>query len=577
MLGIDFGAGCLQFAERQADNTISVVKPNLSKRIVFVTPEEFSPSDGVSQLDITSVKRLLDFERIVPASASGMNSLDYLAGLIRDTVLGSISNENDIYAVFPVPTCFSQRQRSSLLTAARNAGLAHVRLMDDTLSALLAAKQYLQKHDTAMVFSWGSGSCSTGIYQTKNGSFELIGLDGDRNFGGNDIDSYFSELIVSALNEKFGNEWRGAGISSLRLSEESKRVKHLANIGEDVSILLCDLLKPGNTNRLGSQSIILSGEICQSVLNNFVARAVNHAERMLNTENCPCPDAIVLSGGMTKIPILRKNLQERYRVQLIDTSDDAVAVGSVLYGEAIGHAAWSGNSQFTEKKEHALNQKNQKASYRKWADHFIPFLDQAQKSEEMGKPEEAVEVFERLFSELYKFSSPLYRRVASLALAEGKLSKAFALLFQAHTQNPSDEILSFDFINVCVRSAAQDLNEKKYDSTLQKAVKGISAIKKLSQSNEAVRELLAQLLYLRGCALYQLGRFGEAEKSLMEAITQSPSENRYMDALAAVRKHQSKESKPMTRSSHHNDRNKPCSCGSGKKFKKCCGSVKPSQ
>jgi len=576
IIGIDFGSSRLRVAVGQDEKAAMVDHPYVSQRVPFIVKVSDDERGGrASRCQIISLKRLLDFDTAIPIPPAGVKSIDYLARLFSE-VNASIGNTDDVGGmryVLAVPPCFSQRQRSALRTAATQAELAPVRLVDDTLAALQASRESLKAYERIMVFSWGASACSVGVYRATNKAFIPIGQDGNRNLGGDDADGFIGGLLMTALEESIGSSWQEAKLDLVRLAQEAEIAKRLLGHGKAASVSLSDLLKSSASQMLRRQSVKLPGNVCQSLFAEMIAQTITHAEKALKAADCSRPDVILVTGGMTRIPDIRKMLTDCFDAPICDASEEAVAVGAVLYGNMLPEAEWPETEPVLGNRMDASKECAKRSTVGMWADHFVPILDEAQQLEAEGKLGEAIQTFERLFAELYKFSGSLYRRFASMAEKEGRLDDAFELLKLAHIRNPSDSTVAMDFADVCLKRATNMYSKRKYDLALEDANLGATAIRNLSSGSKMHSHLLAQLIRLNGLALYALGRLPEAKKAIEEAVRLSPDEKLYQKDLAKIREDIKQASSARTSGARgpRVGRNDPCPCGSGLKYKKCCG------
>src|SRR5258706_4019691 len=154
LLGIDFGTSRLRVASVNNGVVDLSTHRYSSTRLPFVI-------ESGSPFRITALKRMLDFDSAFPVPPSGISSMALLAEIFK-AVLGDCCPDgwNDRHAVVTVPPCVSQRQRSALRSVMTDLGLTRVRLVDDTLAALLASWERVRTYSSILVYSWGAGMFS---------------------------------------------------------------------------------------------------------------------------------------------------------------------------------------------------------------------------------------------------------------------------------------------------------------------------------------------------------------------------------------------------------------------------------
>ena len=546
----------------------------------FLVEENHAGDDQeASRWQIVSLKRMLDFDRAVPIPPAKVNSLDYLSKLFREATVGirEACDGCDLRCAVAVPPCFSQRQRSAISAASTRAGFAQVRLLDDTLAGLLASRNSIGSGERILVYSWGGSAFSANLYQFRNNTFRSIGQDGDRNLGGDDLDAFILDSLLSAVAEKAGRVWEKMEydflVSAAQGAEKAKRL--LAN-GDSVSIPLINLLGASVSRAEQQQTIELKSNTCEEVIACMIGKTVRHVETVLETAHCSQPDEVLLMGGMTLLPGVRRALEDRFNVPFHQTPDDAVAIGSVLYGGMLADNEWCKKKPASENRDDSPMIQQTEKTDKRWADHFIPLLNAAQRQDKQGELEEAVNTFDRLFIELGKFSSTLYRRLAARYDEEGRLDEAFDILNRAYQRDWSNNSVAMDFEKICVKRSYHEYSNKNYKSTLKYADLGISAIKRLPQGTNRCKQRLAEVVRFRALSLLALGYIFEAEKAMAESVSLDSKENTYQKELALIREEikeakRSSSARSKARKKHHIGANSLCPCGSGKKYKRCCG------
>jgi hypothetical protein len=67
----------------------------------------------------------------------------------------------------------------------------------------------------------------------------------------------------------------------------------------------------------------------------MISETLSECEKVMHGAQCQAPDAILTVGGMGQIPQVRKALREKYHSSIIRSGPEAVAIGSVIYGNRL--------------------------------------------------------------------------------------------------------------------------------------------------------------------------------------------------------------------------------------------------
>ncbi|CAH0478097.1 unnamed protein product [Peronospora belbahrii] len=109
---------------------------------------------------------------------------------------GQVSFDN---VVITVPAYFSDSQRKATLTSAYMAGFKAVRLLNEPTAAAMAYGLFLSGKKLVTVFDFGGGTLDVSLLSIEDGLFEVLGIGGDTNLGGDDIDNMLVDHLLEVL------------------------------------------------------------------------------------------------------------------------------------------------------------------------------------------------------------------------------------------------------------------------------------------------------------------------------------------------------------------------------------------
>ncbi|HGJ3054747.1 TPA: Hsp70 family protein [Streptococcus pneumoniae] len=104
--------------------------------------------------------------------------------------------------VITVPAYFDDARRTATKHAGEIAGLNVLRVLNEPTAAALAYGISAEKNETVLVYDLGGGTFDVTLMKIKDGEFDVIATDGDRNLGGFDFDNALSMIIAEKMEEQ---------------------------------------------------------------------------------------------------------------------------------------------------------------------------------------------------------------------------------------------------------------------------------------------------------------------------------------------------------------------------------------
>ncbi len=234
-------------------------------------------------------------------------------------------------AVITVPAYFNDAQRQATKDAGRLAGLEVLRLVNEPTAAALAYGLHKQKRGHVAVYDFGGGTFDISILKlisTGEGDiYQVLSTNGDTHLGGDDIDN----LLLEFLKDKILGSIPDYVFTSDNWQELRKAAIALKH----------ELSAEGQATLRASRSDgsplmwqpITRSEL-ESLMRPVVARTMEPARRaMADAKLTPAQiDEVVLVGGSTRIPLVRKTVGDYFqRAPHCELDpDEVVALGAAV-------------------------------------------------------------------------------------------------------------------------------------------------------------------------------------------------------------------------------------------------------
>ncbi len=235
-------------------------------------------------------------------------------------------------AVITVPAYFHDAQRAATKRAGELAGLEVVRILNEPTAAALAyGLDKLGDHSRVAVYDLGGGTFDLTILEMRDGVFQVLATHGDTRLGGDDLDA----LILRRVEERAGLD-ETTGTLRVRFMEEAERVKRVLSENDEAVFRL-----PFYDGANSIEQTWTRAEL-ETIAAPWIRRTLRHcrhalADAALKPEDL---DAVVLVGGSTRIPAVRRAVAELFQREpdVSQHPDEAIALGATIQGGVMSGA-----------------------------------------------------------------------------------------------------------------------------------------------------------------------------------------------------------------------------------------------
>jgi len=229
--------------------------------------------------------------------------------------LGEVDNEVD-RAVITVPAYFNDAQRTATRDAGRIAGLEVLRIINEPTAASLAYGLDKKHSGVIAVYDLGGGTFDISILRVEDGVFQVLSTNGDTHLGGDDIDVLLMDRVMGGQADRTPE-----AVQELRQAVIQSKL---------------DLSERDETTINGQR--ITRAEF-EALIAPIVERTIGPCRQALADAGLEPSqiDEVVLVGGSTRIPLVRRQVEELFgrRPHSELNPDEVVALGAAVQADIL--------------------------------------------------------------------------------------------------------------------------------------------------------------------------------------------------------------------------------------------------
>jgi len=288
-----------------AISPFKIVKADNGDAWVEVRGKQYSPPE-ISAMVLQKMKKTAE---------------DYLGETVTD-------------AVITVPAYFDDSQRQATKDAGKIAGLNVLRIINEPTAAALAYGLDKKKDEKIAVFDLGGGTFDISILELGEGVFEVKSTNGDTFLGGEDFDQKVIDWIADEFKKDQGIDLRSDKMALQRLKEAAEKAKCELSTSLETDINLPFI----TADATGPKHLTL--KLTRAKLESLCADLIDKLEGPCRTALKDAGlspseiDEVILVGGMTRMPIVQKRVEEIFG-KLPNRGvnpDEVVAIGAAIQG-----------------------------------------------------------------------------------------------------------------------------------------------------------------------------------------------------------------------------------------------------
>ena len=266
---------------------------------------------------------------------------DYTPQQISAFILQKIKRDAETFLAGPtkkvvitVPAHFNDNQRQATKDAGEIAGLDVVRIINEPTAACLAfGLDKAEKEMKILVFSFGGGTHDVTLMDFGGGVFQVLATSGDTKTGGADIDNAVVGYLVDDFKRQNRVDLTTDKMAMTRLKEAAEKAKielsNLVTTDVDLPFIMQDKHLHMTLTRAKLEELALP----------IVERIGTPIKRVIEDAKLTLADIdkIVLIGGQTRMPLVRKLVEDTFHKPPERGVDpmECVAVGAAIQGAVL--------------------------------------------------------------------------------------------------------------------------------------------------------------------------------------------------------------------------------------------------
>lgn len=266
---------------------------------------------------------------------------EYLSQEISARILKYLKDcaENDVgaikEAVITVPAKFDDLQRRATKDAAYIAGLKVDRIINEPTAAALAyGLDFYDLEENILVYDLGGGTFDVSILEFMGDDiFDVLVSEGNNHLGGRDFDNKILNYINDQFLEEHGIDLKINAQSRQRLKNLSEKIKIELSSEEYVDIFEQGIASDAEGNPLNID-LTISRKQFEELIAEYLKETEEVIEKALKEAKLGIEeiDTVIPVGGSTRIPAVKKLLQDKFAARISDKAnpDLIVAKGAAI-------------------------------------------------------------------------------------------------------------------------------------------------------------------------------------------------------------------------------------------------------
>ena len=249
-------------------------------------------------------------------------------------------------AVITVPANFNLSQTTLIKDAGEEAGFETIAIQKEPIAVGFAYAMEEEKDKTILIYDFGGGTFDASFLKISNKTLDVIDTNGDNKLGGKDITEKVKEIIFDKILDDTNLDMFDQENSGLSTINFNKNLENIKSKAEEIKIELSEFEKIdveiSNLINSNDNSFNISFKLTRDEFDNEISeirkKSIDIVKNLINNSglNVSDIDEIIMAGGTSAIPSIRKSLKDTFGKEpkkSIDTSiviSQGAAIESIL-------------------------------------------------------------------------------------------------------------------------------------------------------------------------------------------------------------------------------------------------------
>ena len=237
---------------------------------------------------------------------------------------------NPTKAVITVPAYFDDSQRQATRDAGRIAGLDVLRIVNEPTAAASPTDWTSRGTGTIAVYDLGGGTFDCSVLSLVEGVFKVLATNGDTYLGGDDFDRLLMQVAAKEM---------GVDLTA----KDAELLQHLRDTAEKTKIALSTTDRAEFTVKIASRGLnfrrTFTRTELEALIQPLIDRSLERCKAALRDAQLTASqvDEVVLVGGSTRIPYVRKRVGEFFGKTPHTglNPDEVVALGAAVQADIL--------------------------------------------------------------------------------------------------------------------------------------------------------------------------------------------------------------------------------------------------
>jgi molecular chaperone DnaK len=235
-------------------------------------------------------------------------------------------------AVITVPAYFNDDQRQATKDAGKIAGLNVKRIINEPTAASLAYGLDKKGDHKIAVYDFGGGTFDITLMEVGEGVFEVLSTNGDTQLGGSDMDQALVDYLADEFKKKHDVDLKKDPKAHQRLLEaaENAKIELSSTLQTDINLPYITVVD----NEPKHLEVKLTRAKLEEIIAKFVDKTEQPCKQALKDAKLKPSDIdhVVLVGGTTRMPLVKKKVEEIFGKSPKRDVDpmECVAVGAAI-------------------------------------------------------------------------------------------------------------------------------------------------------------------------------------------------------------------------------------------------------